>query len=249
MKWIELRNMQPINGALNEHIPLLGERHENALLRVPHENTDLFRSIYFEYKFLGFIEVGGRFRKRNPSEQYEFTRKAAETGLRVLPPLDKKGTDLVYHFFPTAKTLDVFLSDSETKEANTVIYQLIEDLFSAHSKGVVYGDRWSRNILIVPEYGALHIDFDLEISGPYAREFEVAQLAYYALSGGKEKVMFTLAQLLGSRHDWFNFSMVEKFMNGHARYFNNTPYGGIQNQTEIFLTLLSDSMHKKSKST
>ena len=63
----------------------------------------------------------------------------------------------------------------------------------------MYRDRWSHNMLIVHQYGFINVDFDLEISGTPAKEFEVAQAAYYALSGGKNKVSLYFRKCLLQR--------------------------------------------------
>lgn len=236
MTWHELPE-PPIVGALNEHILVTQDHIHRALMRSPRKNLDLLQSIYYEYHFIGFTGVGGRFRRRSPQEQFLLTKKAAEAGLRVLPPLDQQGDRLYYPFIADAKTLDVFLPE-EREKAIPIIHQLVEDLHRAHTHGLIYGDRWSGNMLIHPHFGLFHIDFDLEIDGPYAREFEIAQIAYYTLSAGRETVLPTLAQLLGTHPGWFNIAMVDRFIRRHSIYFNNTPYGGIQTETEAFLGTL-----------
>jgi hypothetical protein len=237
MSWHELSE-PPILGLLNEHIFVVhDDSNRRVLMRSPKKNLDLLQSIKFEYGYMGFIGAGGEFRLRSSEEQFLFSRKAAESGLCVLPPLGQQNDRIYYPFVSDAKTLDLFL-EGEKGKAIPVVNQLVEDLYRAHAKGFVYGDRWSHNILIHPRFGLIHIDFDLEINGPYAKEFEIAQVAYYTLSAGRKEVLLPLAQLLGSHTGWFNFGMVDLFMRRHATYFNDTPYGGIQSETETFLGVL-----------
>lgn len=236
MSWHELQT-PPILGALNEHIFVVDEHKNCGLMRSPIKNVDLMRSIGYEYSYMGFFEKGGNFRQRSPEEQYLFTKKAAEAGLSVIPPIEEKGTSIYYPYISDAKTLDVFVGEEKEKSI-PFIYKLIDDLYQAHKKGVIYGDRWSHNILISPKLGLIHIDFDLEIGGACAKDFEVAQVAYYTLSAGKDNVIVPLARLLGSHTGWFNIRNVDSFVSKHATYFNNTPYGGIQNETEKFLNVL-----------
>ena len=87
------------------------------------------------------------------------------------------------------------------------------------------------------KYGLIHVDFDLELEGPPAVEFEVAQIAYYTLSAGKEIIIPILAKLLSDRQ-WFDFSKVRRFLRGHAIHFNNTRYGGIIDETETLISLV-----------
>jgi hypothetical protein len=236
MSWHELPE-PPILGALNEHIFVTNDNKNRVLMRSPIKNLDLMRSIGYEYSYMGFFEKGGKFRQRSAEEQFLFNKKAAEIGLSVIPPIEQNGDLIYYPFISEAKTLDVFIND-EREKAVPVAYKLVDDLYQAHKRGFIYGDRWSHNILIHPKFGLIHIDFDLEIKGPCAREFEIAQIAYYTLSAGKSEVIVPLAHFLGSHIGWFDIENVDLFMRRHATYFNNTSYGGIQSETENFLDIL-----------
>lgn len=72
-----------------------------------------------------------------------------------------------------------------------------------------------------PTYGPMHIDFDIEIYGPVARELEVASLAYYTLCAGKDRVIPPLSTILGRSKNWFNPRVAEQFMMRLAEHFKN----------------------------
>ncbi|OGG00010.1 hypothetical protein A2153_00635 [Candidatus Gottesmanbacteria bacterium RBG_16_38_7b] len=116
-----------------------------------------------------------------------------------------------------------------------LFFQVIQDLKRAHSKGFVYGDRWSGNMLVDPQFGFIHIDFDLKISGPNAWELDVAQVAYHTLWAGKEQILSVLTTLLGKERNWFGNDIVTKYLRGLARYFDKTKVGGLGDTTEEFI--------------
>ncbi|EKD86672.1 MAG: hypothetical protein ACD_37C00195G0002 [uncultured bacterium] len=234
MSWKEL-NRQPLEGELNVS-RFIGDGSVTALQRIRKENRRILTSIYHEYGYMGFNDLGGRFRRRTPSEQFQLSRGAAQAGLRVLPPIDQERRTVIYPFLDDASTLDEYLPRASNEEANLLVYQIFGDLRNAHKQGFVYGDRWSRNMLISPRWGLINIDFDIEISGNPAIEFEIAQATYYALSGGKEKVIPILARILATGN-WFNLPMVEGFLRKHSIWFNETRFGGIQEETQALIEL------------
>lgn len=150
MKFKEVEQ-DPIEGALNIHTILTDDKGGIYLRRHPKENSPVMDFISYEQHFLGFTDLGGKFRRRSPQEQVQFTTKAAAQGLRVLPPVyvDENNRSY-YHFLSGSQALDDYLPHASVNEAGTIVYQLFDDLRRAHSKGFVYGDRWSKNILITP---------------------------------------------------------------------------------------------------
>lgn len=244
MSLIEVQQ-QPFIGEFNTNVLFQDASERFLLQRNPNENMRIMRSIYYEYREIGFTQTGGRFRRRSITEQEQLTKKASDLGLRVLPPFPADDKHLYYRFLENAQTLDQFLPQASETDAQNIVLQMFDDLRSAHHQGIVYGDRWSRNMLTVPFKGLIHIDFDLEISGVYAREFEVAQAAYYALSGGREKIIGVLAAILGSPGGWFNHALVNRFLCGHAKYFFETKYGHIQDETDLLIELAEKRRAKR----
>lgn len=232
-----------------EKNPLVGELNINKLVaspsglvllkRTPKENKHILRSIAHEYNNIGFTNAGGKFRRRTPEEQAKFTEYAAIQGLRVVPPIIKDGNITYFRFLNQAKTLDNYLFEATEDETTQTVYQLFNDLWKAHNRsGIIYGDRWSKNILVDPHAGVMHIDFDIEISGRPAKELDIAQIAYYILCGGREKAIGLLTHILSHSEGWFNPTLVDQFLRGHARHFHSSQqYGHAEEMTDMLIAL------------
>lgn len=230
-------------GALNVNVlqpgPVLNGAQRHVLHRFPKENTTILKSIAHEYNTIGFTQVGGRFRRRSQNEQVQFTKKCAELGLNVLPPLTYEGSYVENLFLENAETMDVFLSHATNEETAKCTHNIYMDMYKAHKAGIVYGDRWSENILVVPKIGVVNIDFDVEISGLFAKEFDVAQVSYYILAGAKVKVIPQLAKLLSVPYADLNIQHVETFLCGHAEHFNaNKKYGNLKEEVNTLVALM-----------
>lgn len=244
----------PLEGELNLHAIVKDKRGREYLKRYPKDNPRIFRSLAHEYHALGFTNLGGTFRRRTPEEQRNFLEHAAQNGLSVLPPayVDEKNINY-YPFLAGSETLDEFLPHASDKEMEQVTYELFADLRQAHSNDIIYGDRWSKNILVVPSFSIeashdsslsdnhlttvqrklVHIDFDLEISGPVARELELAQVTYYTLCAGRQRVLPTLSKILAINVNVpnLNFPVFAQFLERHAIFFkDNKEYGNCEKE-------------------
>lgn len=226
----------PLVGAFNANLLVRDRSGGIFLKRVPKENLIICDSIDFEYFETGFNDEGGGYRRRTPEEQARFTRYASNMGLRVLPSVITDKRISYTPFLENSPTLDVFLPQASQSDAARVTYQIFDDLRRAHKQAIIYGDRWSKNILVAPNLGAVNIDFDIELSGLPAVEFEVAQAAYYVLCGGREKVMSPLSKILANNTGWFRQDLVEKFLSGHARHFSkDQEYGNVEADVDILI--------------
>ncbi len=233
---IEIPTAQFI-GQLNESVvSRSGPQGLAMLTRHSFPNRHIFDSISDEYHDIGFTQMGGRVRRRTPEEQYSFMRYCAQEGLRVIPPFEIHQSAIDLPFLEHARTLDVFMADADGASAEKVAHDLLLDMSKAHQKGVVYGDRWSKNMLVDPRFGPMHIDFDLEISGPASADFDLAQMSYYILCGGKGKVIPIIAQFLGRTKSLDSLRKRETFLRGHARHFFERPiYGHVMEETETVI--------------
>lgn len=239
MQLLEIQT-PPIIGEFNtNYFVRIGE--QPCLMRIPKRNEDLFQNILDEYRAIGFTGIGGRVRRRSPQEQYVHGRKAAMDGLRVVPPLSFEHGMIIYPYLEGAQRLDHYLKDHGDK-SGLVMQELVTDLRRAHRLGYVYGDRWSGNILVDQRYGMLHVDFDLEISGPYAPELDVAQVVYHSLWAGREKTFPYLLTLLSRNDHWFDQRVFLHFLGGLSRYFEKTHVGGIERETGVFIELLKGGL-------
>lgn len=231
----------PMMGEMNVNVPVaIGGNAGGFLLRSPYENRRIARSLAFEYTYLGFMGKGldGQFSRRSPKEQHAFTRFAYQHGLRVLPASGIQGEKALYPFLDGVEPLDVYLAQAPKEESERVTFDVISDIHKAHTLDIVYGDRWSKNILVSLTSGAVHIDFDLKLAGRYAKEFEIGQAAYYLVSGGKEKILSVLAAFFGAYSSSYDMRQVKQFMKRHVTYFQHTKYGGIQDEIETLWMMI-----------
>ncbi len=238
-----------LEGALNVNVLAPGSMilgvPRRVLHRFPKENATIMKSIAHEYHEIGFTQAGGRFRRRSQGDQVRFTSRCAELGLSVLPPLADESNHVENIFLENAETMDVFLTHATEEETALFTHNLYMDMYKAHSEGVVYGDRWSENILITPKGNIVNIDFDIEIFGSYAIEFEAAQVAYYILAGAKSKVIPQLAKLLSVPYANLDLRYIEAFLRGHAKHFDsNKKYGNLKEEVNVLVEL----MHKEYES-
>lgn len=235
---IEIPTAQFI-GQLNESTVKGNGPHGSTMLtRHPLENPYIFESIYHEYHDIGFTQMGGKVRRRTPEEQYAFMTHCAQEGLRVLPPLGMNRSAIHLPFLEHARTLDVFMADADSASAEKVAHDLLLDMSQAHEKGIIYGDRWSENTLVDPRLGPMHIDFDLEISGRgrVAADFDLAQMSYYILCGGKERVIPIITQILGRTKSLNSLHNIETFLRGHSlHFFDRNRFGHVRDETETVI--------------
>ncbi len=239
MAYVELP-VAPFKGELNTQLFIAGPHATPLLRRIPRENRIIMDSLKHEYNNLGFTQAGGRFRRRSPEEQARLSLFAATHGLNVVPYANQHSEGTYdYPYLQGTTTLDEYLPAASPDKTLFLTLSLFEDMRKAHSLGLIYGDRWSKNILVWPDNTFRHVDFDLEIYGPPAVSFDVAQLAYYVLAGGKEKVLNPLVYILSMNENWFDVELVIQFLKGHARHFRKSQkYGGIENETDTLIELI-----------
>ena len=226
MIWKKL-DRPPIEGELNTLFFVTNESDSLFLKRVPKENNTLLEQIETEYTKTMFLPLGGQFRIRSPKEQFLFSTKAARAGLKVLSPVAIENEAIYYPFLKNTSTIKRYFSSKKVKVSH-ILNQLFNDLRRAHALGIVYGDRWLPNILVKPNHEVVHIDFDIEIFGKWAKEFEVSQVIYYTTLAGKKLVLPTIIEYFKAEK-WFNSSVVSTFLDASVKFFKNSKYGGINN--------------------
>lgn len=224
MAWREL-DRSPIIGELNTHFFVTDDHDMVFLKRIPKDNVALIDAIKKEYTETRFLPLGGSFRRRSLEEQIHFATVAAALGLRVLPSHITEDGVAYYPYLEGARSMQEYFCSSNA--SGSIVDQLFNDLHRAHTQGVIYGDRWLPNILVTKEGEVIHIDFDIEIFGAHAIEFEVAQVIYYTLLAGKDRVASDVITNIGHK-PWFDPSMVAIFLNASAQYFKSSKYGGIE---------------------
>src|SRR3989338_5956250 len=173
--------------------PTSGKRY---LIREPHnENPALLERIEHEFQsYGGGLDKGNGVRKRSQEEQIAVMSKATRNGLHVVEIAFVEDDRIVVPFIEGAQTIDEFLPSSSSEEAETLVHALFADLHEAHTEhGIVYGDRWSKNILVTSKQRPypIHVDFDLQYEGPGAMDMDVGRMTFYLLHAGGKKVIPT----------------------------------------------------------
>lgn len=147
-------------------------------------SSDLQEELYWN----GFLERGGGSYYRNNAEQLAFARLAKSRQLSIIPILGEWKGELV---LPWVEGKDVReLLHHDDVSVNTMVHivtSTLADLKRAHHPHhrIVFGDRWAKNIHFGHDARVRQLDFDIEITGPQARELEMAQVIYSMIRDAK----------------------------------------------------------------
>ncbi|MBI5122792.1 hypothetical protein HZA75_02935 [Candidatus Roizmanbacteria bacterium] len=222
----------PLGGSLNTNYVVQNPDLGTLLLRVPRRNKDIEAAIASQFGRLGYK---GKFRMRSPEEQYSFSQRAFEVGLRVVPAVDIVGRDTYYPFIDGAKTIGEFFVSTADNEQALIVNQLFDDLGKAHNNGFVYGDRVIPNMLVHPQHGLTHIDFDVELSGQTAKEMDVSNAIYSLIVAGGEQTPALLATILATKPLWFDMKIVEYYLRRFSISSQETKEGDFGLAVDAFI--------------
>jgi tRNA A-37 threonylcarbamoyl transferase component Bud32 len=205
-----------IEGDLNIHYSYTDEDGGVYSKRVSRDNPEMKKIIHRETRQWGFNREGGKILLRTEQEQREFEKKARDLGLRVLAIIPDSSGSFYRQFLEKATTLDEYLPSASGEDAERVLKEIFDDLSRAHQAGIVYGDRWPKNILVDPKLGVINIDFDLELQGP-AKELELAQVIFYGLALDEKRSSAALKPILKNILHNYDYNLVKKFVTRKAR--------------------------------
>lgn len=234
----------PLPGSFNRN-EFLHEKDGTLWLRRETKGgaKDVLRNLQDEFAGYGWLDRGNTVRKRSVQEQVSLQTAARILGLLVLGGAKEDRGTMVIPYIDNAESIDQFLAKSNPQEAQKMIQALYDDLYIAHANNIIYGDRWSENILVKkglhPQ--AIHIDFDLQYEGPDACALEVGRMTFYLLHAGREKVRTAISDALHNRRDSLNLSLVETIIRGHTRQFEKGRFSGAENEVDA----LFYELHKK----
>lgn len=153
------------------------------------DTREVMENLHEEYSFNGFLKKDGAYRLRSPREQLQFVAQARKAHLRVVPFVGVKDGDLVMPFIAGNDMKTHLNAVKNERSLLRAMRPVINDITAAHapSRKMIYGDRWLKNILIGRSGAIHHVDFDIEISGPHAREYELAQFFYSTIRDTQKK--------------------------------------------------------------
>lgn len=163
-----------------------------------HDRSVSSSNLEEELHLCGFIRSGGSFKYRNNAEQLEFVRHARKKRLNVVPILGEWNGELVLPWIQGVDLHRYLKQDVSLDNLVRVITPALADICHAHHPRcqTVYGDRWLKNIMVEEGGRVRHIDFDIDIYGPKAREFEMAQFLYSLVkdTGNTERLLVALRE-------------------------------------------------------
>lgn len=205
-------------GNLNRMVPV-HYKSRLYLLRLPRtieEVTPTHEALAIEYEGLGFTALGGGYRFRTLTEQVEFVQRCQALGLGV-GRLERWDGLTIARYEPGIR-LSHYNRMAEADAGVTLHF--LDTVVLAHREGVVLGDRWTPNALVTPVGDVVHVDFDINLSGPVAREFELSQAIYYGSQSANPAVGKAVASWLQdmSRFGGYNWDVVEYFLKAHQKY-------------------------------
>lgn len=232
------------NNLITENV----ETGKKYLIRQPHtENISLLEKIEDEFQRYGnWLDKGNSIRTRSTEEQIACMTKAARNGLRVIDIFCTDDHRIILPFIEDAQTMDEFLPSVSLHDAESIVRNLFLDLHKAHTEhGIVYGDRWSKNILFNPKetQSPIHIDFDLQYEGPNAMDMDFGRMAFYVLHAGGKKVIPALVEALMAC-GWHDRDFVECIMRGQAEYFKGTSFGSVSDDVDMLFEVLHRTLEK-----
>lgn len=173
---IELRN-----GNLNSVSLVEGRGSRLLVVRRPKAVTDVARTmvqVFTEHAAEGFFDnPSSQIRLRSPLEQVIFAQKLRQQSVPTPAVfLGKRGEQLL-DYVPDADDLfDLWLKqDLRAPHASS---KILKAVMMAHEEDLVLGDSTGKNELVTKDADIVLIDFDIELLGTEAREFEFANLIY-----------------------------------------------------------------------
>jgi hypothetical protein len=127
----------------------------------------------------GFIPLGGDYHMRTPTEKKAFALHAlaVDPDLKVIPYTYADNTFIQMPFKEQTITLKDYLLNGNTELTG----KILDHLITAHSKNIIFGDRWTANTLITKNNEFHEIDYDIELFGNWAKEYELAQCLYHMI--------------------------------------------------------------------
>lgn len=217
---------QVLEGGLNTNHILSDPKGQLYVWRRQKDNPSVLTKISEEFNQTGFLSLGGHYRFRTPQEQVEFMENATQLGLKSIAPLYTDGYGILLPF------IDGVPFDAYLRQGNiTASSNALDNLHRSHELNVVYGDRWVKNTMVIADEDIIELDFDIELQGSSAKEFELTQTLYHMLHFSTDR-----AQMLNFLNSYYrnnsslqryDIAQLQDFLGNYAIYFQDTKYEGI----------------------
>ena len=211
------------DGAANINRMYVGQDGGKYLYREPKERTRVTEELTKWYSGIGFT---GQFRYLSNAEQAQKMSEMQNLGLKTVAPVVSEGEQMILPFIE-GETLLSYIKDGK----HNVVPAVVDHLLSAHRQGVVFGDRWTPNTIVTPKEDFVEIDFDIELTGPNTKEFELSQLLYSLVvyTSSREAMMGVIKEYLPKRKNAlqaYDTSVLAGFLRGPARYLDGQIFEG-----------------------
>ena len=216
-------DFQNLGGNLNDVVKIEDkEGKEYVLKTVKSQNRKATINYLFQlYQSVGFLDKGDEFCYRNFIQQQEFTQLCKIKGIFV-PEIFYVGNDFILTNFIKGD-----LYKDALKHNCRVISIFFRDLINAHENGVVFGDRWGGNELLVGNR-ICFFDFDIGYSDEKkesferSKNFELATTIYRTLLYAEEKkesvnIINQILYINKSNYDLYNIS---KYLINYNKFYS-----------------------------
>jgi tRNA A-37 threonylcarbamoyl transferase component Bud32 len=180
---------------------------ENSLSQLIHRLTEE------EFPAVGF---GGQVHGRSMREQLEHIQKASELGLAVPIPFGADEQTLIYTYVP-GETLSSQLKDGKSE----AITPALASLADAHEKNIIHGDPYPGNFIVQDDGKVMRIDFDVALTGEYAKELELSQFLWAVCNQTTDiEIMANIVRTFAQTHPQpkYDWHQVSAFMTKYEMY-------------------------------
>jgi hypothetical protein len=134
------------------HILLITTAGSRYIFRARQEQTYDCLENYVRpiFECAGFLRMGGYIRIRTIPEEVNFMMQALAVGLSV-PQIISSDNEWMVIEYIEGKTVHQLAEAGEYQ----IILKMLRELYTAHQKGIIYGDRWGGNEIIDSD-GKIH---------------------------------------------------------------------------------------------
>lgn len=216
LNYLTLSEQQVNQGRLNETTILedLSKRKVVCKKRIRGIEVIYQKYLTDELGQVGFLKYGGGFLFRTSDQIFSFMMEALASGLSVVSPV-VVGDNFLLLPFVDGQDLRTLLKNGDISNVESAL----GDILHAHQKDIVYGDRWPKNTIVTPEHKIVQIDFDIEYTGPYSKELELAQFLFAVIRDTphkKDAVNRLISAISPKEANMYDIAKVAEFILGYV---------------------------------
>lgn len=230
------------HGELNNNYVLADSNDVFYVLRKPKKNRlSAIKQIHDEFNYTGFLSLGGNYRFRTINDQVRFMYSLNRVCIPSILPVCYESSWILLPFIKGSSYCN-YLRQKNVEENLVVTTQVLTNLIQTHKKNIIYGDRWAGNTIVGLNGNTLEIDFDLEIYGDNAKEFELSEVIFNILlfSSHRKEMVNLIANYFLSQpylHSEYRFPLIIRFLRGYTNYSQTLKFEvlSVKYQEEVHL--------------